>query len=147
GAAGPGGFPGAGGTGADDDDAEGADADGAPTAQAPAPAVATTTGTVVSVGRVADASSGVATYPVVVEFSDETGELYVGSSVTADIVVSQRTDVVQVASFAVTTVDGSSTVTVALDGTAEGRTEQRQVTTGEASGATVEVTSGLEPGE
>lgn len=107
----------------------------------------TATGTVTEVGRVADASSGVATYAVTVSFEDDSGEVWAGSSATAEIQVSTREDVTQVSSRAVTTENGTSTVTVALDGTADGRTEEREVTTGETSGDMVEIVSGLEPGD
>ena len=76
-----------------------------------------TTGSVTEVSAVADASSGVATYTVTVSFTDESGEVWAGSTATAEINVSARTDVTQVASNAITTEDGTSTVTVALDGT------------------------------
>ena len=45
------------------------------------------------------------------------------------------TDVIQVPIRAVTTYDGASTVTVALDGNADGRTEKRTVETGESAAA------------
>ena len=45
--------------------------------------------------------------------------------------------------LAVTTTNGHSTVMVATDGTADGPTETRTVTTGGRSGAMIEITSGL----
>lgn len=108
---------------------------------------ASATGTVVEVSDLADASSGVATYAVVVELDDDRGDLYIGTTVVAEIVVAERTNVLLVPSAAVTTEDGRSTVRVALDGTADGRTETRDVTTGASSGNQLEVTSGLEAGE
>ena len=95
----------------------------------------------------ADASSGVASYPVTVMFEADPTKIFVGSTVTVDIQVAQRDDVTQVMSRAVTTTDGTSTVTVALEGTTTGPTEERTVTTGETSGGMVEITSGLEPGD
>lgn len=105
------------------------------------------TGAVTSVGRVADASSGVATYSVTVAFSDDTGEIWAGSTATADIHVSDRNDVTLVESMAVSTDNGTSTVTVAVDGTLDGATEERTVTTGETSGNMIEIVDGLVPGE
>jgi macrolide-specific efflux system membrane fusion protein len=102
---------------------------------------------VTEVGKVADASSGVATYPVTVTFTADPTKVWVGSTATADITTGKRDDVTLVSSRAVTTANGVSTVTVAVDGTVDGRTEQRTVTTGETSGQDVEVTSGLEVGE
>ena len=110
-------------------------------------AAASANGTVTEVGRVADASSGVASYPVTISFSDDSGDIYVGSTVTAEITTSTRDDVVQVMSMAVSTEDGASTVQVALDGTVEGARETRTVQVGETVGRSVEIVSGLEPGE
>jgi macrolide-specific efflux system membrane fusion protein len=134
-----GGFPGgaaANDTGTDEDDDDSAGQDDI-----------TATGTVSEVSGVADASSGVATYTVGVSFADDSGDVWAGSTATAEIDVGSRTDVTQVSAAAVTTSEGVSTVTVALDGTTDGRTEQREVTTGEASGAMVEIVDGLEPGD
>lgn len=107
----------------------------------------TATGTVTTVGRVADASSGVATYPVTVTFDADASKVFVGSTATAEIAVSQRSDVIQVPERAVTTSGGRSVVTVATEGRADGATEQREVTTGETSSGMVEITSGLKAGE
>jgi macrolide-specific efflux system membrane fusion protein len=138
----PGGFPGARAqVGSDESDQDDATDDDA------AADDVTTTGTVAEVGRVADASSGVATYSVLVTFSADADQVWVGSAATAAIQVSTRTGVTQVSSRAVSTVDGESVVTVAVDGTADGSTEQRSVELGETSGDMVEVVSGLEPGE
>ena len=51
---------------------------------------ATATGTVTEVGEVADASSGVAKYPVTVSFDADTSDFYVGSTVTGDIATNTR---------------------------------------------------------
>ena len=108
----------------------------------------TATGTVTTVGRVADATSGVATYPVTVAFDADATKVFVGSTATAAIDVSQRNDVIQVPERAVTTSGGQSVVTVSTDGaTADGATEQRTVTTGETANGMVEITSGLKAGE
>jgi macrolide-specific efflux system membrane fusion protein len=134
-----GGFPGGGAaTGADDaeDDDDSADA-----------ADLTATGLVSEISGVADASSGVATYTVTVGFSDDSGDIWAGSTATAEIEVAARDDVTLVSSTAVTTTDGVSTVTVALDGTVDGATEEREVTTGETSGNQIEIVEGLEPGD
>jgi multidrug efflux pump subunit AcrA (membrane-fusion protein) len=101
------------------------------------------TGQVTEVSTIADASSGVASYPVTVEFTDDTGSFNVGATVEMAITIAEEEDVVQVPAFAVTTEDGSSTVTVSEDG----KEETREVTTGLTSGTMVEITSGLEAGE
>ena len=108
---------------------------------------AAATGEVVAVDEIADASSGVATYSVTVAFTDDTSTFFIGTSVVVDITTSERSDVVQVPARAVTNGSDGSTVEVALDGTTDGATETRSVTTGESSGMMIEVTDGLEPGE
>lgn len=108
---------------------------------------ATATGSVAEVSRIADASSGVAAYQVVVSFTGATDQFYVGSSVTADIVTAERTDVLQVPTRAVSTDDTGSSVTVSTDGTADGATETRSVTIGLTASGMTEITSGLTAGE
>jgi macrolide-specific efflux system membrane fusion protein len=138
----PGGLPGGGAfPGAEDTEEE----DDGTTAQPPpaAAGAASVTGEVVEVGQVADASSGVASYPVTVAFSDDSGDYNVGATVSVEITYDQVVDAVQIPSFAVTTTDGVSTVTVSTDGGEETRT----VTTGLTEGTMVQITSGLEAGE
>ena len=77
-------------------------------------------------GAVADASSGVASYPVTVSFTDTTGDYHPGATATVTITYAQVENVVQVPAFAVTTTNGTSTVTVSADG----KKETRTVTTG-----------------
>jgi multidrug efflux pump subunit AcrA (membrane-fusion protein) len=101
-------------------------------------------GFVSEVGTVADASSGVASYPVTVAFADTSGDYNVGASVTVEITYAEVDDAVQVPSFAVSTAtDGSSTVEVKTDN----GTETRTVTTGLTSGTMVQITDGLRAGE
>ena len=82
------------------------------------------TGTVTEVGAVADASSGVASYPVTIAFTDTSGDFYVGADVDGRRSPTREVeDVVQVPAFAVTTTNGTSTVTVSSgrhDGDAHG---------------------------
>jgi multidrug efflux pump subunit AcrA (membrane-fusion protein) len=105
------------------------------------------TGLVASVGKIADASSGVATYPVTIVFDASPTDFYVGSTVTGAVATNTRQNVVQVSSFAVTNTNGVSTVTVATDGTATGPTQTRTVTTGLVANGRTEITSGLKAGE
>lgn len=141
-----GGFPGAGGT-ADQGEDPSADGEAADDATGSVPdlteADAGVEGLVTEVGSVADASSGVAEYPVTVAFTDDTGELNVGASVSVEIAYEEVEDAVQVPAFAVTTTDGTSTVTV-QEGDA---TETRTVQTGLTSGSMVQITEGLSAGE
>jgi macrolide-specific efflux system membrane fusion protein len=96
------------------------------------------------VGQVADASSGVASYPVTITFTDATGTYHAGATASVDITYGQKADVVQVSSRAVTTTNGTSTVTVRTAGAED---EVRTVTTGLTAGGMVEVTSGLKAGD
>lgn len=101
-------------------------------------------GLVTEVETVADASSGVATYPVTVAFTSDDGTYNAGASVTVEITYASVDDAVQVPSMAVTTgTDGTSTVTVQTD---DG-TEERTVEIGLTDGSMVQITSGLEAGE
>ena len=69
-------------------------------------------GTVSEVCLLPSTSTGVAAYPAVVLVTGSTEGLYDGVAVTADIVYESGTDVLTVASGAVTSVDGASVVTV-----------------------------------
>ena len=64
---------------------------------------ATATGTVTDVGRVASASSGVASYPVTITFDAPASQFFVGATVTGAIDVQTVKNAVQVPSRAVTT--------------------------------------------
>jgi macrolide-specific efflux system membrane fusion protein len=101
-------------------------------------------GVVRSIGLLST-STGVASYPVVVDVTGDTSTLHDGISVDAEIVYERRTDVLTVPSAAITTnADGTTTVTkVASDGTASTVT----VTTGETSGTVTEITAGLSEGD
>jgi multidrug efflux pump subunit AcrA (membrane-fusion protein) len=126
------------GTGSGD---EGGEQDAEPAA--PTATGDTVEGLVTEVGAVADASSGVASYPVTVAFGDDSGTFNVGATVAVDIVVEEVTDALSVPTRAITTTDQVSTVQVATD---DG-TETRTVTPGLTSGASTQITDGLEAGE
>jgi macrolide-specific efflux system membrane fusion protein len=95
------------------------------------------------VGTVADASTGVATYPVTVSFTDSSGGYNPGATVLVSITYAQKHNVVEVPTFAVNNTGGTPTVTVVNNGTKQ----TRDVSTGLTSGGMVEITSGLQPGE
>jgi multidrug efflux pump subunit AcrA (membrane-fusion protein) len=109
--------------------------------------VASVTGTVTTVGKVASASSGVAQYPVTVTFATDNTGISIGTTVTGAISTSVVNDVLQIPLRAVTTTNGKSTVQVALDGKANGRTETRTVQTGQSAGGMIVITSGLKEGD
>lgn len=129
---------------ADSTDADSTDAGSAATITSDAAAA---TGTVTAVDRIADASSGVASYAVTVSFEDATDSFFIGTSVVADITTSERTDVVQLPIGAVTVATDGSTVKLAVDGDVDGETDTVAVTTGETSATMIEVTGGVEPGD
>ena len=101
-------------------------------------------GTVSEVGLLPSTSTGVAAYPVVVVVTGSTEGLYDGVAVTADIVYERRTDVLTVASAAVTSADGASVVTV-LD--TDGNEVSTTVTVGATIGNLTEITEGLAEGD
>ena len=102
-----------------------------------------TTAKVTSVGAIASASSGVATFPVVVTITGSTSGLYSGATGQATITYKQLTNVVQVPALAVSQSNGQSSVTVSVNG----KKTRRVVTTGITSGGQVQITSGLQAGE
>ena len=104
---------------------------------------ATATGAVSTVSSVADASSGIASYPVVVTFNDSSGSFNVGATVQVDITIAEIKDAIQVPTAAVTNDGNGSTVTVR---TSKGDAT-RSVTTGLTSGSMVQITQGLQEGE
>jgi macrolide-specific efflux system membrane fusion protein len=108
---------------------------------------ASVTGTVTTVGKVASATSGVAQYPVTISFATDDTGISIGTTVTGAISTSVVNDVLQIPLRAVTTTNGKSTVQVALDGKANGRTETRTVQTGQSAGGMIVITSGLEEGD
>jgi multidrug efflux pump subunit AcrA (membrane-fusion protein) len=105
--------------------------------------VASAKGTVTEIGIVADASSGVAKYPVKIAFTDSSGGYNPGATVDVKITYAQKQNAVEVPTFAISTQNGASTVTVSKNGAKETRT----VTTGLTSGNMTEITSGLSAGE
>lgn len=108
---------------------------------------ATATGTVSSVGSVATATSGVATFPVVVVFRADPTQFFVGGSVIADIVINSTGDVLQLPVRAVTVApDGTSTVQLSRNGSLTA-TVTTVVTTGTVASGMVEIRSGLRKGD
>jgi membrane fusion protein, macrolide-specific efflux system len=100
-------------------------------------------GTVGSIGLLASTSSGVSTFPVVVDVTGSPSGLYGGSSANVSIVVKQLQDVVVVPSGAITYSGGGTTVS--LD--ANGQRVEQPVTTGISSGGQTQITSGLSAGD
>lgn len=104
-------------------------------------------GTVEEVGLIAETdSSGAAAFPVTVEVTGTRDDLFAGTSADVSIIVSQRADVLTVTSRALQT-DGDTTYVDKVTDTASGATERVDVETGETSGMSTEITSGLVEGD
>jgi multidrug efflux pump subunit AcrA (membrane-fusion protein) len=100
-------------------------------------------GTVGSIGLLASTSSGVSTFPVVVDVTGSPSGLYGGSSANVSIIVKQLQDVVVVPSSAISYSGGGTTVS--LD--SNGRKVSQPVTLGISSGGQTQITSGLSAGD
>ena len=102
------------------------------------------TGTVGSIGLVANTSTGVATFPVVIDVTGTPSGLYAGASASVSITYKQVSDALVVPTSAINPgPSGQSTVQV-MD---NGQQVTRVVTTGLTSGGLTQVTSGLSAGE
>ena len=100
-------------------------------------------GLVSSVGLVATSSSGVASFPVVVDVTGSPTGLYAGATASLEIVYKQLSNVLEVPIQAVTMSNGQSTVQVSSGSNQEKRT----VVTGLSSGGMIQIKSGLKAGE
>jgi RND family efflux transporter MFP subunit len=110
----------------------------------PTGATDTVYGTVRDVGLVAEtSSSGAAVFPVTIAVTGAQKDLYAGTSADASIIISQRDGVLVVPSRALQS-DGDTTYVEKVVGET---TVKTTVVTGEASGATTEVVSGLAEGD
>lgn len=102
-------------------------------------------GTVSAIGRLPSTTQGAVAYPVTITVTGNPEGLYDGVSVDVSIVTERRTDVLAVPAAAVSTNDdGASVVTLVAD---DGTTSEQVVETGETSGQTVEIVSGLSEGD
>ena len=101
------------------------------------------TGTVHSIGLIADTSSGVATFPVTVNVTGTPSGLYAGASATISIIYHQVRNALVVPAAAIHQ-DGPRTVVDVLSG---GHRVTRDVTLGLSNGGLIQVTSGLSAGE
>ena len=100
-------------------------------------------GTVGSVGLLATTTSGVSSFPVVIDVTGSPTGLYGGSSATVSIITEELQDVVVVPTAAIQ-YSGNAT-TVAVD--TGGKKSTRTVGIGAASGGYTQVTSGLSVGD
>ena len=100
-------------------------------------------GTVGSISLLASTTSGVASFPVVVDVTGSPSGLFGGSSATVSMTTEELQDVVVVPTAAVHYSGNATTVTV----DSGGQKVTRTVTIGAASGGDTQVTSGLSVGE
>ena len=100
-------------------------------------------GTVTSVGEVATATDGVASFPVTVAVSGAPTGLFSGDTVEVAITYQELSNVLEVPSAAVTQSGGAATVSALVNGS---RTT-KPVTTGVTSGGETQIVSGLQAGD
>ena len=101
-------------------------------------------GVVSEVGILPSTDTGAAAYPVSIDVTGTAEGLFDGISVTAEIIYERRTDVLTVASAAITTDGETSTVTVI---TADGAQVVTPVEVGETVGTLTEIVSGIVEGD
>jgi multidrug efflux pump subunit AcrA (membrane-fusion protein) len=106
-------------------------------------ATAAVYGTVASVGLLATTTSGVSSFPVVIDVTGSPSGLYGGATATVSIITEELQDVIVVPTTAIHYSGDSTTVT--LD--AKGTKASRAVTIGVASGTDTQVTGGLAVGD
>lgn len=100
-------------------------------------------GVVSSVGLIASTSSGVATFPVVMEVTGTPKGLYAGTPVTVSIIYRQLSGVLVVPTLAVQQQAGTAVV----DTMTNGKRVTRTVTTGATSGGMTQILRGLTAGQ
>jgi macrolide-specific efflux system membrane fusion protein len=101
------------------------------------------TGTVASIGLTANTTSGVATFPVVINVTGTPSGLYAGASADVVIIYQQLAGVLAVPAAAVG-VSGGKTVVHTIVG---GRQVTKDVTTGLTAGGLTQITHGLTAGQ
>jgi membrane fusion protein, macrolide-specific efflux system len=101
-------------------------------------------GTVASIGLTADTSSGVATFPVVIDVTGTPSGLYAGASASVTITYHQVADVLAVPAAAVLLGPGGKTAVHVM---VNGHQVTKTVTTGLTVNGLTQITSGLKAGE
>jgi macrolide-specific efflux system membrane fusion protein len=104
---------------------------------------ATVYGTVGSIGLLASTTSGVSSFPVVIDVTGSPAGLYGGSSATVSIITQELQDVVVVPTTAIKYSGNATTVTLDSDG----KKVTREIQIGTASGGDTQVTSGRSVGD
>jgi RND family efflux transporter MFP subunit len=99
-------------------------------------------GKVVGIDKVGTTTSGVANYPVIVRFGEESNLVLPNMGVDAQIILEEKQNVILVPTGAITSNRGQKTVTVIKNG----QQEQVKIETGISDGTNTEITSGLTEG-
>jgi macrolide-specific efflux system membrane fusion protein len=100
-------------------------------------------GTVGSIGLLASTTSGVSSFPVVIDVTGSPAGLYGGSSATLSIITEELQGVVVVPTTAIKYSGNATTVTLDSDG----KKVTRDIDIGAASGGDTQVASGLSVGD
>ncbi len=96
-------------------------------------------GTVTGIDKVGSSTSGVSSYPVIIKFNEDSDMVLPNMSVDAEIILSQKENVLYVPTSAITTQNGKKYIT-----TDKGQVE---ITTGLVAGTNTEIISGAQEGD
>lgn len=103
----------------------------------------TFTGEVLAINTNGQSSSGVTSYPTIVVFDNSLDKMYPNMSVSANIIIDSKTDVLTISTSAIRITDGISTVKVLKDG----QISEVIVETGISDNTNTEIISGINEGE
>lgn len=103
----------------------------------------TFTGQVLAINTNGQSSSGVTSYPTIIVFDSSLSNMYPNMSVSANIIIDSKNDVLTIPTSAISTTDGTSTVKVMKDN----QISQVTVETGLSDSTNTEILSGLTEGE
>ncbi len=103
----------------------------------------TFTGKVIGVDRIGETSSNVTQYPAIILLDISSEEILPNMTITADIVINSKNNVLLVPSEAVQTINGKNYVNVMVNG----KPQITQVVVGLNSDSQIEISSGLKEGQ
>ncbi|HVB90877.1 MAG TPA: biotin/lipoyl-binding protein [Acidimicrobiales bacterium] len=110
----------------------------------PTGAIAPDYGTVASIGLIATQTSGVATFPVVVDITGDPAGLYAGSTASVSLIVKQLNNVTEVPSAAISYAQsGQASVTQVV----HGKDISRPVTVGDSQAGLTQIVTGIAAGD
>jgi multidrug efflux pump subunit AcrA (membrane-fusion protein) len=107
----------------------------------------TVDGTIAEIDTLSTTSSGVVTYTVKVAFDNTDPRIKPGMTVSADVLLQQKDNVIAVPNDAIKTVRGKSMVTIQDLASGATATKQVEVTTGISNDSQTEILSGLNEGD